>query len=525
MSIKERTQLKEYFNTGDVPTESQFSDLIDSYQRQITFDVMDYGAIGDGVNDDTQQIQAAIDAASVNGGIVLFPSGVFNILGPINILSSNVSLIGQGAGATTIRAANAKEDIAMIVIGDNITTCAHTTIARMLITSVNQKTANQAIRLNKAFKTWLYELRIEKQYNAIYAVNSTQTYFRDSDIRDTKNDAIIWESSPGYDFYINNVVADNPDIINTGNGINWLGGENFVIHNCDILNFNVGFNIHPATGKQCRFGFFSAAEFDFAKDNNIKITSEDGGDVVGLTFTTTWSGTATNYGVLLSDGSGLLQGIRFVAHKSMHNGLAGIRLAGGNDIHIIGCDVVGNSQTLSGNRHGIEIASGMGENWSIVGCRIGNGYQQGDTQGCGISFDTGAYSNVVIMSNELNNNLNEAIAFNNSTFIDSKIFGNTGRNIELLSNNGVTELWLQNTNANHTSKIFDDGNLHIEGEGQNIWINGGTVANILLALGGGKVGIGAVPGNSVLSITGLPTSSAGLAAGDVWSNNGVLTIV
>lgn len=525
MAVQTKEVLKSYFNTFDRPNESQFVDLIDSLQRQVFYDVKDYGAIGDGIADDTQQIQAAIDAASSTGGQVIFPQGIFRILGPINIYANNVSLIGSGAGATILRAANAKEDIAMIVIGNGVTTCAHTTVAKMLIDSVNEKTANQAIKLDLCFKTWLYELRLEKQYNGIYAINSTQTYLRDSDIRDTKNDAIIWESSPGYDFYINNVVADNPNSNNVGNGINWLGGENFVIHNCDFLNFNVGLNIHPETGKQCRFGFFSAAEFDFASDNCIKITSEDGGDVVGINFTTTWSGTATNYGVLISDGTGLVQGIRFVSHKSMHNGLAGIRLAGGMDIHILGCDVIGNSQTVSGSRSGIEVSSNMGDNWSIIGSRIGNGYQQGNTQDHGISLDSGSYSNVAIIGNDVATNISDGISLNGSTFSNAKIFANNGNRIEILSSNATPELWLENTNANHISKIYDDGNLHIEGEGQNIWINGASVADILLALGGGKVSIGAASGNSVFSITGLPTSATGLVSGDIWNNGGILTIV
>ncbi len=41
----------------------------------------------------------------------------------------------------------------------------------------------------------------------------------------------------------------------------------------------------------------------------------------------------------------------------------------------------------------------------------------------------------------------------------------------------------------------------------------------------GKVGIGTPTPGSKLSIVGLPTSAAGLSAGDIWNNGGVLTIV
>lgn len=492
------------------------------------YNVKRFGAVGDGVADDTTSIVNTISAAH-GGGIVLFPPGTYLISNTINVPFSNISLIGSGAGATTIKAKAGSEDLAMIVIGDGINTVAHCKVSDMLITSVNQKTANQAIKLQKTFKTWLNDLRIEKQYNAIYAINSTQTWLNDSDIRDTKNDGVIWENdlSSGYDFYINNVVADNPDVVNSGNGINWLGGENFVIQNCDFLNFNVGFHVHPGTAKQTRFGFFVNAEFDFAKDNNIKITNTDGGDVVGLNFTNTWSGTATNYGVLIStSGASLLQGIRFTGHKSFHNGLAGFRLDGGLDVHLLGCDAIGNSQALANARSGIEISANMGQNWSIIGCKSGNGYQQGNTQNFGISIDgSHTYSNVLILDNDLATNTSGAINFNDAVISSGKVFNNLGYAINRMFEAGTSQLWLTNTTQNHTSKILDDGNLHIEGEGQNIWINGASVANVLLANGGGKVGIGKDNPGSKLSIVGLPTSASGLTAGDIWSDNGILKVV
>lgn len=56
--------------------------------------VKDFGASGDGVTDDTAEIQAAIDAVSADGGAVYFPPGVYLISSSLNISADGVSLIG-----------------------------------------------------------------------------------------------------------------------------------------------------------------------------------------------------------------------------------------------------------------------------------------------------------------------------------------------------------------------------------------------------------------------------------------------
>ncbi len=66
------------------------------------FDVKDYGAVGDGVNDDTAEIQAAINAMTA-GGILLFPAGNYKISGTLNAKSNTLYL---GRGATITQTAN-----------------------------------------------------------------------------------------------------------------------------------------------------------------------------------------------------------------------------------------------------------------------------------------------------------------------------------------------------------------------------------------------------------------------------------
>lgn len=67
----------------------------------IVYDVRDYDAAGDGTTDDTQAIQAALDAAAVNGGTVFCRTGTYLISAALTI-SDSVSIVGANRGATKI---------------------------------------------------------------------------------------------------------------------------------------------------------------------------------------------------------------------------------------------------------------------------------------------------------------------------------------------------------------------------------------------------------------------------------------
>lgn len=68
--------------------------------------VKDFGAIGDGVTDDSAAINAAINSvAASGGGVIHMPTGVYSINSPV-ILKGYVILSGEGFGRTIIKGAN-----------------------------------------------------------------------------------------------------------------------------------------------------------------------------------------------------------------------------------------------------------------------------------------------------------------------------------------------------------------------------------------------------------------------------------
>lgn len=70
-----------------------------------TFSVTDFGAVGDGIADDTEALRAAVSFANAaGGGTVFFPPGTYAVHNaPGIVVQSNVHLLGSGAGASVIR--------------------------------------------------------------------------------------------------------------------------------------------------------------------------------------------------------------------------------------------------------------------------------------------------------------------------------------------------------------------------------------------------------------------------------------
>ena len=59
----------------------------------------DYGAVGDGTNDDTAAIQAALAALSTNGSTLFFPSGSYKITSTLVASVSGTTIVGNGWGS------------------------------------------------------------------------------------------------------------------------------------------------------------------------------------------------------------------------------------------------------------------------------------------------------------------------------------------------------------------------------------------------------------------------------------------
>ena len=90
-------------NAGQVLAKVDSTDYRTQWVNQtgLVYNVKDFGALGDGVADDTTALQTAINAAGVNGGVVFLPVGTY-LVGPLT-LPSFVLIKGAVRDSTIIK--------------------------------------------------------------------------------------------------------------------------------------------------------------------------------------------------------------------------------------------------------------------------------------------------------------------------------------------------------------------------------------------------------------------------------------
>lgn len=92
MSLNELSGTTDAANVTYQPAGSGAVATLVSTKLQETVSVKDFGAVGDGVTDDTNAIQNALD----NGGLILFPSGTYKITSRLSVDVKQTAIRGLG---------------------------------------------------------------------------------------------------------------------------------------------------------------------------------------------------------------------------------------------------------------------------------------------------------------------------------------------------------------------------------------------------------------------------------------------
>ena len=396
-----------------------------------TVSVKDFGAVGDGVTDDTAAIQAALThVQQTNKWVLYFPEGIYLTSQTLDITKSEGNIVGSGSKTTVIRLTN---DLAenFINISDP------TRIFRIQASGfrLDSSVANIAtgIRINNLSAGTFSDIDIFNLENGVkiegYRPDGSSTiYLSNLTIRNLN-------AVTGKGIWINEAVDVFVDTctINAAEGSEYMAAV--YIENCqaaffsnmDCLKAINGLHVYGNDSAIITWLFFNQVAFDKCANDGIRVICNDSGSLIkGLNFINCWSSTNGGRGVNIVSPPGVpetrLNGVRFVAHRAVNNVDSGVRISNCTDFSFSDGMLAGNSQLSPGTFNGIQVDADTNK-FSLVGNRIGNTLGYTSTHGRNILVVAGTSSQYIIANNDINGFVTDAL-LDNGTGADKQIYGN-----------------------------------------------------------------------------------------------------
>ena len=435
----------------------------------------DFGITANGVTDDTAAMNAALAAAA--GKKLVLPAGLIKISATLSaITASNTYIEGQGADSTKFVITNATGDVFVFsgVTSGGLTGCGFNA-------SVT-RTGNAYIAIVNSYWLWISRNNFNGAFYGIYRTGSSEHVWIENNLFSiaaggtgivltgrTSNVTINGNN------FLGNLAAAPKAAINLHDvsGV-WMTGN-------DSYQCGNGLWIDPPFGGTVEHVFATQNAWDSGQQNGVLIDN-GGGLIQRLRFTGEWAATNAGRGILIQ-GSGTTVGISWVNGFIYNNGHEGLGASTGINMDFSHNSVAGNGWSASGTMDGLNIQPGVGE-VKFIGNRCGavDGYS--NTQRNGIGIETGNGNNILIANNDVRGNVAAGISYN-ATGTANKITDNIGYNPVGMANytpppSGVT----YRAGPTRETHYFDHGNLtNLTVNGVGLFYGAAVPATVTIDLG------------------------------------------
>lgn len=394
------------------------------------FNVLDFGAVGNGTADDTTAIQAAITYAQSNGkGTVYFPTGVYKVTSGLTILANDVSL-SFNTGASISWAGSATGTVITI---SNGTIQFRNNIENLRITHATTMTGGTALKLNQVNTFNINNIQIDGAYNAI-SVTGGAGVIQNFQLTNTVVNGTVVDLVSASDFYMQNGTIQGPKATQPTYGILVRKSAICNLTNIDVFQSGVGLSVEPA----------GADAVDHLNVNECHFEGGSYGINLAGAGAVNWT-RINNCGIAVNTYSGiyvapvLANSVHFYGCYMYLNGLRGLHLVSGSyeDVIVESCVFTGNSQTSSGVYAGMTANGGL-NNYRVTDCRSGQisglGGTSPNSQYAGFEILAGSNSNIIVADNDFRSNITASFVDGSTSGINRLVKDN----ISYKTNNGGT---------------------------------------------------------------------------------------
>lgn len=372
--------------------------------------VIDFGAVGDGVANDTSAIQLAIASG---GKSIYFPEGVYLCDGGLQ-LPDGVSIFGDGRNASTIRSNLSSPTNGYIIQCNGY----GSGIRRMRFDAAATQTGGSYIHLS-GVESFIDDFHMTGDYNGVL-MTGVVARVRHGRFQDAAPGAIRIRAEGGDTSQaIDDVLmgAQSPPNIAAA-GIRVRNSSALIINNTSVINQGVGLLINPTSAAENVFSMYVDTCFFDNGTNGIKITPTGTGKVLRSKFANVWASSSTGDGVLMyGPSANSVDGIDFKNLQANLNGGSGISTGGG----IRNASFLGGN--VSANAFGFYFNNAF-QNLRIQSMDVGNsdGFGVGNTN-ADMVFAVAGFTGAIITGNVFSSTT-KAVGLANVTA--SVISGNIG---------------------------------------------------------------------------------------------------
>jgi hypothetical protein len=510
--------------------------------------VKDFGAVGDGVTDDTAAIQSAISyAQSAGGGSVCIPRGVYRITGTLDITASGIHLIGDGIEATELLFDNGASNCIYARGTDTGAGQMNGFTIKAMTLSHGTKTGGRTIVVAFAYKVLLKNLLLNNCWCGIegyvtnnldlYNINiqgvlgggSAPAYLGPASQAPENCYGVFWHAPSDGSFRSDAIRTINVTVqaINSGaDGFLWDGGATtWDAYQCTALSCNYGIRVRNtgvSNANYPQFAEFTNVNTDGAQTQGLRIEGGATFHFQGCNFSNTsgasGQGSAdTNAVEVLPDESGsFTRHLKFV-NCGFQNCRQDVFKLNARDVQFTNCAFYDGGKATSNTYAGLLIGADS-EDVIVNGCQFS---QYGANNNFRYGIDVAANSQRVLLDgNFIYNAQTQPIRWLNTDSY-SRVY-NTADTFALNSDESVfmnpTEVSAASGNVTLTAAQTLCGILIVSGAAVARDVTTATAAAIVAAVRNPFLG-------SIITLTVINTGSAtiSIAGGTGVSINGNVT--